>query len=110
VYDALCLSSDLRKGFVTAMQFPDGCRVEVANVEVDPKEVLNIEFTYKDPLLGSILHNRPLLVTRDLEDIPVNHIMLDYGSTIKLLPLRTLTKLGYTVRDLTTSNIVIQRL
>jgi len=97
------LSSNLRKVFVIAMQFVDDYRIESANVEA-----LNIEFTGGDLLLGSKLHNRLLLVPGDLEDIPVNRIMRDCGPVVNLLPLRTFTRLGYTVRNLTTGNILIQ--
>jgi len=85
------------------MQFIDDYRIESANVEA-----LNIEFTGGDLLLGSKHHNRLLLVPGDLEDIPVNRIMRDCGSVVNLLPLRTFTRLGYTVRNLTTGNKLIQ--
>ena len=44
------------------MQFPDDYRVEVADVDINPLEVLNIEFIDEDLMLGSKLHNRHLLV------------------------------------------------
>ena len=34
VYDALCLSSDLRNAFITALSFPEDYRVEVSQAEV----------------------------------------------------------------------------
>jgi hypothetical protein len=35
VYDALCLSSDLRKAFITALPFPEDYRVKVSQAEIE---------------------------------------------------------------------------
>jgi hypothetical protein len=39
VYDALCLSSDMRKALVTALTFPEDYRVEVSQTEMEDTEV-----------------------------------------------------------------------
>lgn len=92
VYDALSLSSDLRKALVTALSFPEDYRVEVSQTETELNDVLNITFTDEDLLLGSKKHNRPLLMFGEIDDLPINPIMIDGGSAINLLPLRTLKK------------------
>ncbi|KAM0855442.1 hypothetical protein ACQ4PT_049771 [Festuca glaucescens] len=107
VYDALCLSSDMRKALVTALTFPEDYRVEVSQTEVEESEVLNMTFTDEDRLLGSKKHNRPLLMYGEIDVLPINRIMIDGGSAINLLPLRTLNKIGYSKRDLNKSNVVI---
>ncbi|KAK1614458.1 hypothetical protein QYE76_019975 [Lolium multiflorum] len=107
VYDALCLSSDMRKALVTALTFPEDYRVEVSQTEVEESEVLNMTFTDEDRLLGSKKHNRPLLMYGEIDVLPTNRIMIDGGSAINLLPLRTLNKIGYSKRDLNKSNVVI---
>ncbi len=107
VYDALCMSSDLRKAFVTALSFPEDYRVEVSQTEAELAEVLSMTFTEEDLLLGNKKHNRPLLMYGEIDDLPTNRIMVDGGSAINLLPLRTLKKIGYSRRDLNRSNVVI---
>ena len=107
VYDALCLSSDMRKALVTALTFPEDYRVEVSQTEIEESEVLNMTFTDEDMLLGPKKHNRPLLMFGEIDVLPTNRIMIDGGSAINLLPLRTLKKIGYSSRDLSKSNVVI---
>ena len=107
VYDALCLSSDMRKALVTALTFPEDYRVEVSQTEVEESEVLNMTFTDEDMLLGPKKHNRPLLMFGEIDVLPINRIMIDGGSAINLLPLRTLKKIGYSKGDLSKSNVVI---
>ena len=62
LYDALSLSSDLRKALVTAVSFPEDYRVEVSQIETKLSNVLNITFSDEDMLLGSKKHNRPLVM------------------------------------------------
>uniref|UniRef100_J3MCF0 RNA-directed DNA polymerase n=1 Tax=Oryza brachyantha TaxID=4533 RepID=J3MCF0_ORYBR len=107
VYDALCLSSDLRKAFITVLSFPEDYRVEVSQTEVESTEVLDVTFTDEDLLLGSKKHNRPLLMYGQIDDLSINRIMVDGGSAINLLPLRTLERIGYSRGDLSRSNVVI---
>ena len=107
VYDALCLSSDLRNAFITALSFPEDYRVEVSQAEVKLSQTQSITFNDEDLLLGNKKHNRPLLMFGEIEDLPINRIMIDGGSAINLLPLRTLKKIGYSKGDLCRSNVVI---
>lgn len=79
VYDALCLSSDLRKALITALSFPEEKNAEVAKIDTSAAQCCSIEFSDEDLLLGTKLHNRPLLMAGSLEDIPVPRIMLDFG-------------------------------
>ena len=107
VYDALCLSSDLRNAFITALSFPEDYRVEVSQAEVKLSQTQSITFNDEDLLLGNKKHNRPLLMFGEIDDLPINRIMIDGGLAINLLPLRTLKKIGYSKGDLCRSNVVI---
>jgi hypothetical protein len=108
VYDDLCLSSDLRKAFITTLSFPEDYRVEVSQTEIKPNRSDDMIFNDEDLLLGNKKHNMPLFMFGDIDDLPINHIMVDSGSAINLLLLCTLKKIGYSQRDLSRSNVVIQ--
>jgi hypothetical protein len=58
-------------------------------------------------LLGDKKHNMPLFMFGDIDDLSINCIMVDGGSTINLSPLRTLKKIWYSQRDLSRSNVII---
>jgi hypothetical protein len=105
VYDALCLSPDLRKAFVTALSFLEDYRVKVSQVEAKLAQTQNMTFVDKDLLLGNKKHNRPLLMLGEIDDLVINRIMIDGGSAINLLPLRTLKRIGYSAGDLSQSNV-----
>jgi hypothetical protein len=51
-------------------------------------------FNDGDLLLGDKKHNLPLFMFGDIDDLPINRIMVDGGSAMNLLPLHTL-KIGY---------------
>ena len=68
VYDALCLSSDLRKAFITTLSFPEDYRVEVSQTEIDQVKDKDMTFNDEDLLLGHKKHNRPLLMFGDIDD------------------------------------------
>jgi hypothetical protein len=105
VYDALCLSPDLHKAFVTALSFPEDYRAKVSQVEAKLAQTQNMTFADKDLLLGIKKHNRPLLMLGEIDDLVINRIMIDGGSAINLLPLRTLKRIGYSAGDLSQSNV-----
>jgi hypothetical protein len=64
-------------------------------------------FNDGDMLLGDKKHNRPLFMFGDIDDLPINRIMVDGGSVINLQPFHTLKKTDYSQRDLSRSNVVI---
>jgi hypothetical protein len=107
VYDALCLSYNFHKAFITALSFPEDYRVEVSQVEAESVQIQNMTFTDEDLLLGRKKHNRPLLMFGEIDDLPINCIMVDGGSVINLLPLRTIKRIGYSQKDLSRSNVII---
>ncbi|KAL0379324.1 UNVERIFIED_CONTAM: hypothetical protein Sradi_3237900 [Sesamum radiatum] len=67
-----------------------------------------ITFTEEDLLLGSKPHNRPLFMVGYARKQKVNRILIDGGSTVNILPLRTLKKLGIPMDELLKSRLMIQ--
>jgi hypothetical protein len=84
------LSSNLCKAFITTLSFPVGFRVEVSQAEIKPNRSNNMIFNDEDLLLGDKKHNRTLFMFGDIDDLPINCIMVDGGLATNLLPLRTL--------------------
>ncbi|KAL0293695.1 UNVERIFIED_CONTAM: Retrovirus-related Pol polyprotein from transposon [Sesamum calycinum] len=62
--------------------------------------VANITFTDEDLLLGSTPHNRPLFVTGYTREQRVNRVLLDGGSAVNILLLRTMKELGISMDEL----------
>lgn len=60
----------------------------------------NITFTDEDLLLGSTPHNRPLFVTGYTREQRVNRVLLDGGSAVNILLLRTMKELGISMDEL----------
>jgi hypothetical protein len=108
VYDALCLSSDLQNAFITALSFPEDYRVEVSYTETKIPQTQSITFNDEDLLLGNKKHNRLLFMFGEIDDLPINCIMIGGGSAINLLPMHTLKRIGYSKGDLCHSNVVIR--
>lgn len=68
----------------------------------------SISFTNDDLLIGTAEHNRPLYVTGMCEGVKINRILIDPGSSINLMPLRTLKSLSLSVKRLSTERVSIQ--
>jgi hypothetical protein len=65
-------------------------------------------FTDEDLMLGSQPHNRPLFVTGYLHEQRINRILVDGGSAVNILPLRTLRELEIPTNELSNSRLMIQ--
>ncbi|CAA0813575.1 Unknown protein, partial [Striga hermonthica] len=81
-------------------------RPEVETHHVDNDSMM--VFTDEDLLLGSKPHNRPLFVAGYVQEQKVNRILIDGGSAVNILPLRTLKELGMTIEQLGNSRLMIQ--
>ncbi|KAI3457318.1 hypothetical protein Pfo_013981 [Paulownia fortunei] len=53
-------------------------------------------------------HNRPLFITGYTREQKVNRILIDGGSAVNILPLRTLKELGISMDELANSRLMIQ--
>jgi hypothetical protein len=67
-----------------------------------------ISFNDEDLLLGLKLHNRPLFIKGYVDEKMVNRIFVDDGSTINILPLKTMKELGIPMDELFPSHLMIQ--
>ncbi|KAH0685749.1 hypothetical protein KY285_019065 [Solanum tuberosum] len=67
-----------------------------------------ITFFDDDILFGDTFHNRPLFVVGFAREKMVNRILVDGGSGINILPIRTMKELGISTTDLTDSRLMIQ--
>ncbi|KAI5316646.1 hypothetical protein L3X38_036353 [Prunus dulcis] len=116
VYDALQMSRELREALVMALKSPDLYKSCFKSVDVHTTETSKfcasclaaITFGEDDFLLGSKFHNRPLYVTGEVGGTIINRILLDCGSSVNLIPLKTLHAIGMSARQLSPSMLTIQ--
>ena len=67
-----------------------------------------ITFTNNDLLLGDALHNRPLYMVGQILGKKINRILIDEGSEVNILPIRTMKELVIATIELDESCIMIQ--
>ncbi|CAA0832644.1 Unknown protein, partial [Striga hermonthica] len=67
-----------------------------------------VTYTDEDLMLGSKPHNRPLFVTGYTREKKVNRILIDGGSAVNILSLRTLKELEVPTDELSNSRLMIQ--
>ncbi|KAH0636032.1 hypothetical protein KY290_036427 [Solanum tuberosum] len=67
-----------------------------------------IAFSDDDLLFGDTFHNRHLFMVGFAREKKVNRILVDGGSGINILPIRTMKELGISTTDLTDSRLMIQ--
>ncbi|CAL8989853.1 unnamed protein product [Prunus brigantina] len=116
VYDALQMSRELREALVMALMSPDLYKSCFKSADVHTTETSKfcascmaaITFGEDDFLLGSKSHNRPLYVTGEVGGTTINRILLDCGSAVNLIPLKTLHAIGMSARQLSPSMLTIQ--
>ncbi|XP_070057676.1 uncharacterized protein [Nicotiana tomentosiformis] len=81
-------------------------------IESIPREVNACEekatFTNDDLLLGDTLHNRPLYLVVYIRDERVNRILVDEGSSVNILSIRTMKELGIPMNELSKNCVIIQ--
>ncbi|KAJ3708735.1 hypothetical protein LUZ61_012440 [Rhynchospora tenuis] len=103
VFDALMVSQELRESLIYALQnpasfqayFAQEAREEVAQIEPEP----HITFTDDDLMAGTADHNRPLYTTGIIYGKKINKILVDPGSSISIMPLKTLVQLSLSIRE-----------
>ncbi|XP_059288127.1 uncharacterized protein LOC132041429 [Lycium ferocissimum] len=81
-------------------------------IESSSKEVhtcdTRITFTDNDFLLGETPHNRPLYMVGYALEKRINIILINDGSGVNILPIRTMKELGITTEELSESRLMIQ--
>ncbi|XP_073120324.1 uncharacterized protein [Henckelia pumila] len=70
--------------------------------------VATLAFTDEDIPFGSDFHNRPLFVTGYSREQKVNRILIDGGSAVNIMPLRTMKELNIATEELANSRLMIQ--
>ena len=113
VYDALQMSPEHRNALVVALTSPEFYTEKIepikpTSLEMHTSCMACITFDDKDRQLGAALHNRPLYVTGMVANVRVSRIMLDCGSAVNVLPLKTLRDVGLHPRQLSPSSLTIQ--
>ncbi|KAL0368501.1 UNVERIFIED_CONTAM: hypothetical protein Scaly_1069000 [Sesamum calycinum] len=71
-------------------------------------KVMQLARQDEDLLIGSKPHNHPLFMAGYAGEQKVNRIFIDGGSTINILPLRTLKELGIPMDELLNNHLMIQ--
>ncbi|KAL0373431.1 UNVERIFIED_CONTAM: hypothetical protein Sradi_3258800 [Sesamum radiatum] len=113
-------SFDVMKRNIAKLEDKDSCNMTqeeetllgeyyFSNMKISDEESMSaMTFTDEDLLLGSKPHNRPLFVTSYAREQKVNRILIDGGSAVNILPLRTMKDLGIPMDELTNSSLMIQ--
>ncbi|XP_070047529.1 uncharacterized protein [Nicotiana tomentosiformis] len=81
--------------------------IESIHQEVNTCEE-KVTFTNDDLILGDTLHNCPLYLVGYMCDERVNQILIDGGSSVNILPIRTVKELGIPMNELSESRVMIQ--
>ena len=109
IYDALCLSKKYREMLLNALLDQEAHEVMMAEIESEMEEMkitrtedrpaeqvmqINrssmITFSEEDRTISLTDHNRPLMVTGLIRDIEVRRCMLNDGSAVNIMSLKTL--------------------
>ncbi|KAL2533510.1 Uncharacterized protein Adt_06861 [Abeliophyllum distichum] len=109
--DALNLSFDDRIALIAALIDREaylGKVLEPSKSTTYQDCMATITFNGDDLQLGSHLHNRPLYVSGYIRECKLYRIMIDCGSAVNIMPIKTMKKIGINVGDLSKSNIMIQ--
>jgi hypothetical protein len=71
------------------------------------KRAACINFTDDDLLIGIADHNRPLYITGDCGGQKIGRILVDAGSSINIMPLKTLKTITLDVKNLSDEKLII---
>ena len=112
VFDALMMSQELRDTLIHVLQNPEEYQAYFA--EAHMTEALYafgspvINFSEEDLLLGTKEHNRPLYVIRSCVRTRVSRILVDRGSSVNLMTLKTLHALALETYHLSAEKVIVQ--
>jgi hypothetical protein len=109
VYDALLLVPKLRQALIEALQKPEVYEMDMAkhNLLCHSMEFNQITFAEDDKVLECDDHNHPLYIEGNTTSAHLWRILIDPGSAVNILPVRSLTWTGYTIDDLDPTEVVI---
>ncbi|KAM0856129.1 hypothetical protein ACQ4PT_049321 [Festuca glaucescens] len=109
VYDALVLLPELREALIKALKKPESYQTAMAKHRLlDNLLYANqITFSEEDQMLDHGDHNRPLYIEGNVGAAHLQRILIDPGSAVNILPMRSLTRAGYILEDLGATEVVI---
>ncbi|KAK1644749.1 hypothetical protein QYE76_062554 [Lolium multiflorum] len=109
VHDALMMVPDLHEALVKALQAPELNEVCMAKHRLfsNPLFVNEITFGEEDNLIEDGAHNCPLYVEGNIGAAYLRRILIDPGSAVNILPLRSLKRAGFTEEDLESTDVMI---
>jgi hypothetical protein len=109
IHDALMLVPDLREALVKALLEPELYEVAMAKhcLISNPLFVNEITFEEEDKIVGDGDHNRPLYIEGNIGTAHLRRILIDPGSAVNILPVRSLTRAGFAIDDLEPTDVVI---
>ena len=94
MYEALQLSKEAREALINALVNENVRELYLTESAGIAECTETITFTDDDMLLSDKQHNQCLFVTGDLAGERISRILLDSGSAVNILPLKTLNKIG----------------
>jgi len=109
VYDALMLVPDLREVHVKALLEPEIYEVAMAKYRLtsNPLFVNEITFEEEDKIVEDGDHNRPLYIEGNIGTAHLRCVLIDPGSAVNILRVRSLIRAGFMVSDLDPTEVVI---
>jgi hypothetical protein len=109
VYDALMLVPELRQALIQALEDPKRYEVTMAKHQIvcNFLSANEITFTEEDKVIADDNHNRPLYIEGNIGTAHLRRILIDPGSAVNILPIRSLTRAGFTLDDLEPTEVVI---
>ncbi|KAM2225467.1 hypothetical protein ACFXTI_019218 [Malus domestica] len=117
IEEALRLPKKMRRALAAILESPNDHKAQESkdeDLKLQPYEYADccaaqdaIYFTDKDLLLGSKPYNRHLFVSGYVREHKVNHMLVDGGSAINIMPKSTMTTIGIKVDELSLSRLLI---
>jgi hypothetical protein len=114
IFDALIMSQELRDVLICTLQNPEQYKSYFADKSLQEAlyisgRMAGINFTDEDLLIGTADHNRPMFITGECEGQKLNRILIDAGSSINIMPLKTLKTLTLDIKLLSNEKVTIHR-
>jgi hypothetical protein len=109
IYDALMLVPELWDALVQALLEPERYEVAMAKHRLftNPLFVNEITFDEEDNIVDDGDHNRPLYIEGNVGTTLLRRILVDPGSAVNIMPVRSLTPASFTVDDLEPTDVII---
>jgi hypothetical protein len=109
VYDALMLVPELQDALVQALLEPERYEVVMAKHRLftNPLFVNEITFNEEDNIVEDGDHSRPLYIKGNVGTVHLQRILIDPGSAVNIMSVRSLTRGGFAVDDLEPTDVII---